>query len=84
MSKRSKSKSKKIKDTKRIANKIRLDIKRLGLDKADMDKSSNIKPVKSKEKELQEVAKYEQVLPQKAKGIKITKASSTSAKKGKY
>ena len=79
-----KSKSKHIKSIKKIATKIKLNLKRLGLDKVDMDKSSNIKPVKSKEKELQEVAKYEQVLPQKTKGIKITKASSTSAKKGKY
>ena len=79
-----KSKSKHIKSIKKIATKIKLNLKRLGLDKVDMDKSSNIKPVKSKEKELQEVAKYVQVLPQKTKGIKITKASSTSAKKGKY
>ena len=79
----SKSNSKKIKDTKRIVNKIKLDIKKLGLDKADMDKSSNIKPVKSKEKELQEITKYEQVLPQKGKQEKIIKTPS-SVKKGKY
>ena len=72
------------KNIRKVINKINLRIKSLGLNKADMDKSSNIKPVKNKEKELQEVAKYEQVLPQKAKGIKITKASSTSAKKGNY
>ena len=82
-----KSKAKHIKAIKKIATKIKLNLKRLGLDKVDMDKASNIKPVKTKEKELQEVAKYEQILPQKQKTKKTERTiigTSKDVKKGSY
>ena len=82
-----KSKSKHIKSIKKIATKIKLNLKRLGLDKVDMDKSLNIKPVKTNKKELQEIAKYEQILPQKQKIKKVEGTimkTSKDVKKGSY
>lgn len=78
-----KFKSKNAKAIKRIANDVKIKLRKLGLDKIDTSKDSEIKPVKTDEKQLQEVAKYEQVLPQKNKQEKIIKTPS-SAKKGKY
>ena len=47
-----------------------------------MDKASNIKPAKTKEKELQEVAKYEQILPQKQKTKKTERTIIGTSKDG--
>ena len=75
------------KGIRKVINKINLRLKDLGLDKVDMDKSLNIKPVKTNKKELQEIAKYEQILPQKQKIKKVEGTimkTSKDVKKGSY
>ena len=71
------------KGIRKVMNKIASNLKTLGLDKVSMDKSLDIKPIKTDKKELKEVSKYEEVLPQKGKQEKIIKTPS-SVKKGKY
>jgi|TARA_R110001583_G_scaffold80388_3_gene215973 hypothetical protein len=71
----------------KIAQRVKLRLKASGLDVVSLDKSDNIKPVKNIQKDINQVSKYESVLPQKSKEKKldgtITKTSS-DVKKGSY